>query len=80
VPLFNATSVVSTQPTPSPITAVNNTTTVSINKGGKGNESQLAHQLLDGLSGIEIGASLLNPFGLDTLNVDYSANETDFFL
>ena len=35
-------------------------------------ESAIAHQLLDGLCGIEIGASAHNPFGLNTLNVDFS--------
>ena len=33
-------------------------------------ESALAHQLLDGLQGLEIGSSAHNAFGLDTLNVD----------
>lgn len=33
-------------------------------------ESKLAHHYLDGLSGLEIGASAHNPFGLDTQNVD----------
>lgn len=33
-------------------------------------ESKLAHHYLDGLSGLEIGASAHNPFGLDTKNVD----------
>lgn len=32
-------------------------------------ESLLAHQLLDGLKGLEIGASAHNPFGLNTRNV-----------
>ncbi len=32
-------------------------------------ESKLAHKYLDGLKGLEIGASLLNPFGLNTRNV-----------
>lgn len=32
-------------------------------------ESRLAHKLLDGLKGIEIGPSTHNPFGLDTVNV-----------
>jgi SAM-dependent methyltransferase len=32
-------------------------------------ESRLAHTFLDGLEGIEIGASAYNPFGLKTLNV-----------
>ncbi len=32
-------------------------------------EHALAHQLLDGLSGLEIGASAHNPFGLKTRNV-----------
>jgi len=34
-------------------------------------ESALAHQLLDGLRGLEIGGSAHNPFGLRTLNVDW---------
>ncbi|MFZ1626643.1 MAG: class I SAM-dependent methyltransferase [Candidatus Moraniibacteriota bacterium] len=33
-------------------------------------ESNLAHHYLDGLVGLEIGASAHNPFGLDTKNVD----------
>jgi len=33
-------------------------------------ESALAHQLLDGLQGLEIGGAAHNAFGLDTLNVD----------
>ncbi len=33
-------------------------------------QSQLAHQLLDGLSGLEIGGAAHNAFGLDTMNVD----------
>ena len=33
-------------------------------------ESQLAHQLLDGLTGLEIGGAAHNAFGLDTMNVD----------
>jgi SAM-dependent methyltransferase len=33
-------------------------------------ESRLAHRYLDGLQGIEIGGSALNPFGLNTINVD----------
>jgi hypothetical protein len=44
-------------------------------------ESNLAHQLLDGLKGIEIGGSAHNPFGLDTINVDrYSSMDTVFKL
>lgn len=35
-------------------------------------ESQLAHKYLDGLSGLEIGGSAHNAFGLKTLNVDYT--------
>ena len=34
-------------------------------------ESALAHKLLDGLEGIEIGGSAHNSFGLKTRNVDY---------
>ncbi len=42
-------------------------------------ESALAHRYLDGLSGIEIGGSAHNPFGLDTVNVDYTSDlETVF--
>ena len=33
-------------------------------------ESALAHQLLDGLVGVEVGGALHNSFGLDTINVD----------
>jgi SAM-dependent methyltransferase len=35
-------------------------------------ESALAHKYLDHLKGIEIGGSAHNPFGLDTINVDYT--------
>jgi SAM-dependent methyltransferase/glycosyltransferase involved in cell wall biosynthesis len=35
-------------------------------------ESKLAHKLLDGLIGVEIGGSAHNSFGLNTKNVDYS--------
>ncbi len=35
-------------------------------------ESPLAHHYLDGLWGLEIGGSNHNPFGLNTLNVDYT--------
>jgi len=35
-------------------------------------ESALAHALLDGLEGVEIGASAHNPFGLNTINVDFT--------
>lgn len=42
-------------------------------------ESKLAHQLLDGKRGLEIGASIHNPFGLNTLNVDYTDDYTTVF-
>ncbi len=42
-------------------------------------ESALAHKLLDGLRGIEIGGSAHNPFGLHTLNVDYTDDYTTVF-
>lgn len=35
-------------------------------------ESKLAHQILDGLEGLEIGAAAHNPFGLRTRNVGLS--------
>ncbi len=41
-------------------------------------ESALAHRLLDGLEGIEIGGSAHNPFGLKTRNVDFTAEITSF--
>jgi glycosyltransferase involved in cell wall biosynthesis len=41
-------------------------------------ESALAHQLLDGLEGIEVGGSAHNPFGLRTRNVDYMGGLTVF--
>ncbi len=37
-------------------------------------ESALAHKYLDGLRGVEIGGSAHNAFGLNTRNVDYTAN------
>ncbi|GEM_PF-727315 len=37
-------------------------------------ESKLAHQYLDGLEGLEIGGSAHNPFGLNSRNVDYTAD------
>lgn len=42
-------------------------------------ESPLAHKILDGLSGVEIGASAQNPFGLKTRNIDYSDDYTTVF-
>lgn len=42
-------------------------------------ESQLAHQYLDGLKGLEIGGSAHNSFGLDTKNVDYTDDMSTVF-
>jgi SAM-dependent methyltransferase len=42
-------------------------------------ESALAHQLLDGLQGIEIGGAAHNAFGLDTINVDRVGHEEPGF-
>lgn len=42
-------------------------------------ESDLAHQYLDHLEGIEIGASSTNPFGLKTRNVDYTDDYSTMF-
>ena len=39
-----------------------------------GRESALAHKDLDGLRAVEIGGSIHNPFGLNTLNDDYTAS------
>jgi len=41
-------------------------------------ESFCAHRYLNGLRGLEIGGSAHNPFGLKTLNVDYTAAITPF--
>ena len=41
-------------------------------------ESALAHKLLDGLEGLEIGGSAHNSFGLKTRNVDYTEELTCF--
>jgi len=41
-------------------------------------QSKLAHKYLDGLTGIEIGGSAHNSFGLKTLNVDYTDELTNF--
>lgn len=46
--------------------------------GVKFSESELAHQYLDGLQGLEIGGSAHNPFGLKTKNVDYTL-ETNYY-
>src|SRR5574340_1459238 len=42
-------------------------------------ESKLAHKYLDNLKGIEIGGSAHNPFGLNTLNVDFTASMETIF-
>ena len=43
-------------------------------------ESRLAHRLLDGLVGIEIGGSAHNPFNIPgCVNVDYTADPTTVF-
>ena len=42
-------------------------------------ESKLAHKYLDGLSGLEIGGSIHNPFGLNTKNVDYTDSSNTVF-
>ncbi len=44
-----------------------------------GRESALAHKYLDGLRGVEIGGSIHNPFGLNTLNIDYTASTDTVF-
>jgi SAM-dependent methyltransferase len=42
-------------------------------------ESALAHRLLDGLRGLEIGGSAHNAFGLKTLNIDYTDDYSTVF-
>ncbi len=41
-------------------------------------ESALAHRYLDGMKGLEIGGSTHNPFGLNTKNVDYTAETNQY--
>ncbi len=41
-------------------------------------ESALAHRLLDGKRGVEVGPSAHNPFGLNTVNVGRSTDGTVF--
>ena len=43
-------------------------------------ESALAHELLDGLKGLEVGGAAHNSFGLDTLNVDRISHEHPDFI
>lgn len=45
----------------------------------KHQESAYAHFYLNGLRGLEIGGSAYNPFGLKTLNVDYTRDTTTIF-
>ncbi len=42
-------------------------------------ESALAHHYLDGLRGIEIGAGIFNPFGLDTYNINCTLEDVTAF-
>lgn len=42
-------------------------------------ESARAHNYLDGLRGLEIGGAAHNPFGLKTLNVDYTTDTSTVF-
>lgn len=50
-----------------------------IYKSKKFKESALAHSLLEGMAGIEIGGSYHNAFGLNTLNVDYTNDMSTIF-
>lgn len=50
-----------------------------IYKSKRFRESALAHKLLDGLKGLEIGGSAHNAFGLDVLNVDYTDDMNTVF-
>lgn len=43
-------------------------------------ESALAHALLDGLKGLEVGGSAHNAFGLETINVDAYPDDNPRFL
>lgn len=39
----------------------------------------MAHRLLDGLKGVEVGGSIHNAFGVDVINVDYTADMNTVF-
>lgn len=43
-------------------------------------ESALAHKLLDGLKGLEVGGAAHNAFGLDVVNVDKCATNDPLFI
>lgn len=58
---------------------LNTGATVPIYKSECFRESSLAHRLLDGMKGIEVGGSLHNAFGLDVVNVDYTADMDTIF-
>ena len=57
--------------------------TTPSNRGLRFQESPLAHQFLDGLKGLEIGAAAHNPFGLQTKNVgltrELDVEDFDFY-
>lgn len=55
------------------------TTKMPIYNSKRFRESALAHQLLDGMQGIEVGGSAHNAFGLNTLNVDYTDDMNTVF-
>jgi SAM-dependent methyltransferase len=54
--------------------------TVMTPGAGKIRESALAHKYLDGLRGVEIGGGANNPFGLQTINVDFTPAMTIYKL
>jgi ubiquinone/menaquinone biosynthesis C-methylase UbiE len=52
---------------------------IKLNSMAKFKESALAHHLLDGLKGIEIGGSAHNDYGLNTKNVDFTDDMNTVF-
>jgi SAM-dependent methyltransferase len=63
----------------SPATAIGISSAHPIRQKKIFRESALAHKLLNGLRGLEIGGSAHNAFGLNTLNVDYTDDYTTVF-
>lgn len=52
---------------------------IPLRKSKRFKESALAHELLDGLTGLQIGGSAHNDFGLRCLNVDYCGDMDTIF-
>jgi SAM-dependent methyltransferase len=77
--IFIGTKLVSPKTSPRPAAATEPSASNPSQPKKRFQESALAHKLLDGLRGLEIGGSAHNSFGLKTLNVDYTDDLTTVF-